>query len=766
MPSKRGSSGRAVISILAAVTLVTPGLMAGPSQAQVQTITCPTGFGVGIPLIPPPPLVLLTSLKAVPNPIFPKDPVTFLPALRPDLVAYVANPTAAIQLGKALFWDTQAGSDNKTACATCHFQAGADVRNQNQVNAGPDGGFDGFAANSTLSPFDFPLITMHAGSDDVVGSQGVRKSTFQSIGKNGAELTTTPTGFRQATGKNTPSVINAVFNHRNFWNGRAQPEFNGVNPWGNRDSSASVWTLDAKGGLVRTAIHILDASPASQAVGPALNDVEMSAAGRTFPDLGKKMLALKPLGLQTVASTDGVLGGIADTTTGKGLKVSYKTLIQTAFQPKWWNSNKSVGVNGKTYSMVEANFSLYWGLSIMLYEATLVSDNTPMDQYLAVVGTTRPGPAHPTAAVLNAAANRLATDYQYTGGVAGILNGLALFEEPLPPVGIGRECIACHLGANTTSASVANLIAGVAEPGHLALKLAGFNLNTERMFMQEPPVPTDLLSIMQNLPPTFWTDQVTFDPSTYAITVTSIQGNPNPPFAVPGPARTAVYDAGWYNLGVRPSADDPGVNGSDPFGNNLSWTRLYQALPDPGAIKVPGGGLACANVPPGADPVLFPLFPFEVLNATGFPLLSGPLRATEPTDVDGTFKTSALRNVELNGPYFHNGGKSTLKQVVEFYDDGGDFANDTQSPLIKLYGFLSANGLGMTPGQTDDLVAFLLALTDERVRLEKAPFDHPQLLVPNGDNPAGTDNVVTIPAVGASGSAPLKSFLNLNPFQP
>ena len=31
--------------------------------------------------------------------------------------------------------------------------------------------------------------------------------------------------------------------------------------------------------------------------------------------------------------------------------------------------------------MMEANFSLYWGLSIMLYEATLVSDDTPWDRF-------------------------------------------------------------------------------------------------------------------------------------------------------------------------------------------------------------------------------------------------------------------------------------------------------------------------------------------------------------------------------------------------
>ena len=33
----------------------------------------------------------------------------------------------AIALGKALFWDQQAGSDG-IACASCHFAAGADTR--------------------------------------------------------------------------------------------------------------------------------------------------------------------------------------------------------------------------------------------------------------------------------------------------------------------------------------------------------------------------------------------------------------------------------------------------------------------------------------------------------------------------------------------------------------------------------------------------------------------------------------------------------------
>jgi hypothetical protein len=217
-----------------------------------------------------------------------------------------------------------------------------------------------------------------------------------------------------------------------------------------------------------------------------------------------------------------------------------------------------------------------------------------------------------------------------------------------------------------------------------------------------------------------------------------------------------VYDAGWYNLGVRPTAEDPGLGGKDPFGAWLSWTQWFQSMG--ASIKVPGGGLGCATSPPGA-PLTSPFFG-EVLNPlTGFPLLAGSLKTTEATDVAGTFKVPGLHNVELTGPYFHNGGKATLKQVVEFYDDGGNFANATRSPLITR--------LGLSAAQLDDLVAFLLSWTDERVRSQQAPFDHPQLFVPNGDNPAGTDAMVEIPAVGAGGaSAPLQRFLNLSPFQP
>ncbi len=53
-----------------------------------------------------------------------------------DVGRYVADPQALVVLGKALFWDAQIGSDGRTACASCHFHAGADHRVTNQI-AGP-----------------------------------------------------------------------------------------------------------------------------------------------------------------------------------------------------------------------------------------------------------------------------------------------------------------------------------------------------------------------------------------------------------------------------------------------------------------------------------------------------------------------------------------------------------------------------------------------------------------------------------------------------
>jgi len=70
------------------------------------------------------------------------------------------------------------------------------------------------------------------------------------------------------------------------------------------------------------------------------------------------------------------------------------------------------------------------------------------------------------------------------------------------------------------------------------------------------------------------------------------------------------------------------------------------------------------------------------------------------------YKTPSLRNVALTAPYMHNGAFSSLREVVEFYNQGGA-ANDNLDPLVK--------PLGLSAGEIDALVEFLQALTGDNV---------------------------------------------------
>jgi hypothetical protein len=134
-----------------------------------------------------------------------------------------------------------------------------------------------------------------------------------------------------------------------------------------------------------------------------------------------------------------------------------------------------------------------------------------------------------------------------------------------------------------------------------------------------------------------------------------------------------------------------------------------------------------------------------------------------------------LRNVALTAPYFHNGGQLTLEQVVEFYNRGGDFADG----LNVIPGIDSdISPLGLSPQEQTDLVDFLRnALTDSRVVSQAAPFDHPELFLPNGhpesdsgypvqNDPFHPGQATDLPypmfqvkATGRTGGPPLKTFL-------
>lgn len=652
----------------------------------------------------------MASAQAPPNPEPPPEiPPSLKTATVPlprDLDAFVKNRAWAVVLGKALFWDMDVGSDRQ-ACASCHFHAGADNRLKNQFNPGfpittdktfgDAAGLTGSGAmagpNYTAVAGDFPFHRLSDpenrespvlyDTNDRFSSQGTFNGAFVSIpilNIFGTDVCATPDPatnpfhvggvfVRKVEPRNTPTMINAGFFFRNFWDGRANNIFNGVNPFGRRDPNARVWVTTPPPdpylppGVEQIEVALENASLASQAVGPPLSDFEMSCSGRTFSDLGRKMLSRRALASQAVHPDDSVLGPYVLPPTG--LRLTYAQLVRNAFQDKFWNATQPVS---GSFTQMEANFSLFWGLSIMLYEATLVSDEAPFDKFRGDAAT----PPDPYAL----------TAQQQLGLDVFMMKG---------------KCINCHKGPEFSGA--ASVLQAENQENGLV----------ERMLM--------------------------------------------------GDGGIALYDNGFYNIGARPSVDDPGVGGRDPFGNPLSFTKQYIDI------------LRGRNVP---DPFQVDSCTFEVPFTVDFPLsaLTSPDChgvPFNPADIDGlrtavmgAFKTPSLRNAALTGPYFHNGGQATLGQVVAFYNRGGDRVGDSTGVPSNLDADIDR--LGLTREEQLALVAFMESLTDRRVQCDQAPFDHPELLIPNGHpgdqhmvvpdplNPTrAVDSFRLIPAVGRSG---------------
>jgi cytochrome c peroxidase len=70
------------------------------------------------------------------------------------------------------------------------------------------------------------------------------------------------------------------------------------------------------------------------------------------------------------------------------------------------------------------------------------------------------------------------------------------------------------------------------------------------------------------------------------------------------------------------------------------------------------------------------------------------------------YRTPTLRNVELTAPYMHDGSLATLRDVVDFYDRGGNQNPGLDDFMLPLF---------LTERQKEDLVAFMRALTGANV---------------------------------------------------
>ena len=136
---------RRTLVLTTCLTLVFSGvLLPGAGRAQLPVFLPDSLKDTPRPV--PTAAVILAPIENIPGPgtdlnFQPLDVITPLPITitggATDLgVGIVKSQAALIALGKALFWDMQVGSDGIQSCATCHFNAGADVRSKNQISPG------------------------------------------------------------------------------------------------------------------------------------------------------------------------------------------------------------------------------------------------------------------------------------------------------------------------------------------------------------------------------------------------------------------------------------------------------------------------------------------------------------------------------------------------------------------------------------------------------------------------------------------------------
>jgi cytochrome c peroxidase len=447
-----------------------------------------------------------------------------------------------------------------------------------------------------------------------------------------------------------------------------------------------------------------------------VSDLEMSWQGRNWADIGKKMLSLTPLAKQQVHAEDSVLANYR-TDGSPGLNTSYSALIRLAFHDQFWDASP-VPAALPTVQTSEATATQTSGVTAT-QKAAKTKQVIRLDRDKALLKTA--DAQDPRTMALNsgeAQVVEIAADQALAANeVIQMEANFVLF-----------FALAVQLYQSTLVSDDTPF--DRFQEGDLAALSAEAQRGMQIFFSQGRCNQCHGGSLFTN----------------QGIDI--IQGINAPPGEPAGLVERmgmaqgeAFYDIGFYNIGVRPTAENIGRGGTLPasLGNPLDGGNPYPlSFARLGFLKQAG------KLPLWYDPFV--------------PFLPGNPGSLTRVAVDGANKTPGLRNVELTGPYFSNGGILTLIQAVDLYTRGSNFpaANIANlDPFIAEIVFLQGNEQAQR-----DLVAFLLALTDDRVKYERAPFDHPEIVVPNGHNANLSDNLVTIPAVGAGGRAtPLRPFL-------
>jgi len=695
---------------------------------------------------------------------------------------------------------------------------------------------------------------------------------------------------RQITSRNSPSVINSGFADRLFHDGRAESTFNGFSPFGDSDQAEVIHRRELEGSerAVPVRIAIPHAALASQAVGPVLSEVEMSWEGRKWSDLADKLLDAHPLKFQKVDENDSVMGMWSAEWAGPDATKTYRDLIQRAFRPEWWADGAAGGAEKldvplllskrqadgqpKRGTLMQANFSLYWGLSLLVYQSTLVSNETPFDSMMR--GDSKPVNDRFVAETAKGSFVGVQLDQRLTGigpavGPQVHTTGASLFQHGFRAF-LRSGCAECHSGPLFSEAYsrlpgqetpaderqfgiqylVERALLPISRSDSVAVKRlqyrqeidtqieqrlwqwdAGLKRTAARLVVEFDRLREEAAGDVQKLQQRvlqvlqgssrqsgaaavaaevskllmtfeqeavreygerwFFTEEerirlaqvIVAKLGIEHVRLTADQSRVRPPLPIHGALAARpyqFYDLGFYALGVSLPRYDRGIGGhpsrteesdreNTPAG--AAYRQFAADYAKQGATETVAGvqtddSWVRSGLTDGdrrIDQHFYSRARRVVMDESlwGF---RRPLLHDNETAFWGAFKTPSLRNVELTAPYMHNGRFMTLRGVIEFYDRHGEDEEALNVPRDRDGNpdmHPKIDSVELTESDKLALHFFLLCLTDERVRKESGPFDHPAILLVNGYSGSGVnleEKIETISATGRNHEAPAATF--------
>lgn len=724
---------------------------------------CVAGWGISQTSNPAP----LDNISSKPNPTT-ADPDPGKPPLISTAVAlingaaaptnlsnYVADEAALLRLGKALFWDMQLGSDGVTACATCHFKAGADNRSKNQVSPG-------FARVQKLQN-----TFVVAAGDRLFGNclEDSNNPLASSLGS--CAVNTTPSVTNSV---NSYVGFTGVPNNPRYATSNYQltvddfPFFKLTDPTRRASSNNSVTQnlndiVSSQGVFKSTLIKTV--------AGQAADDVTYTADPDGFSINSINVRRVEPRNTPTVINAvfnklqfwDGRArerfngvdeSGVSPAPQGARLMFAKIPGTPSLVDISIDNSSLASLVTGPSQSIFEMSAE---GRNLHQIGGKFLSRTGKKMHSLVALGKQVVDPADSVLGSLSKSP-KPGLESSYMGMIQSAFNRTwwnSTYVVQVKSDGSFEKFIFSPKGSlaeNQFTQAEYNfsLFMGLAMQKYIATLVS-----------DQTPFDKFQAGDISAL-----TDQERKGLEIYVKTSANGGGNCNTCHTIPETTRASVRRA----QGVNTSDADILINNGDfGFSNNYG---IRPAVDDPGA---------------------------EAVNLLAPPRCGvSPLPACPNPYINSKFKMPSLRNVALTAPYFHNGGNSTLEQVVDFYARGrGDAGTPAAATLPMLLPTTTAlpvavtvNGSSTLTGLDDGsnkaaLLAFIRnGLTDPRVLYERAPFDHPQIFVPNGHPVAtsgsttpiwsgnkngakiATDAMVEIKAVGKSGvTVPQANFLGL-----